>query len=79
MRFTVFKNTNAAEPLRFRDLYQCRGILGHGQYGVVLLVLNNIEKELRALKIVYKSRLSEEELEILRTESEILQRLSATM
>lgn len=62
--------------LKFRDLYQFRGILGHGAYGVVLLVIHSETKLLKALKIVYKTRLSEGELEILKMESEILQRLS---
>ena len=42
----------------------------------MLLVLCSKSKKNRALKIVYKSRLSDEELEILKQESEILQRLS---
>jgi hypothetical protein len=33
-------------------------------------------QETRALKVIYKTRLCDEELEILRFESEILQRLS---
>lgn len=57
---------------KFRDLYQVKGILGHGAYGVVVLVLCLKSKQQRALKIVYKSRLSEEEQEILKQESEIL-------
>lgn len=58
-------------------MYTFMGILGHGSYGVVLLVLDIQLKEQRALKIVYKVRLSEDEQEILKQESEILQRLSA--
>lgn len=71
------KTNNNQAPLRFRDMYTFMGILGHGSYGVVLLVLDIQLKEQRALKIVYKVRLSEDEQEILKQESEILQRLSA--
>jgi hypothetical protein len=42
----------------------------------VLLVLSLEAQETRALKVIYKTRLCDEELEILRFESEILQRLS---
>lgn len=74
-KFPLKKASEAC--LRFRDLYQVKGILGHGQYGVVVLVLCLKSKHLRALKIVYKTRLSDEEQEILKQESEILQRISA--
>jgi len=40
------------------------------------MVFNIEMQELRALKVIYKTRLCEEEIEILRVESEILQRLS---
>ena len=59
----------------FRDLYKFKGILGQGQFGVVLLVTNIADNEKRALKIIYKSRLHEQEIEIIRSESEILQKL----
>ena len=44
-------------------------------YGVVILVQNLLEDCLRALKIIYKSRLNEEECGVIKTESEILEKL----
>ena len=49
--------------------------MGIGVFGVVVQVLNIDCNELRALKIIYKSRLNEEETNIIKTESEILYKI----
>ena len=60
---------------KFKDFYKFKGVLGVGVYGVVILVLNIQEDCLRALKIIYKGRLNEEETGVIKTESEILERM----
>ena len=44
-------------------------------FGVVILVTNLSDKCLRALKIIYKTRISDEETDVIKTESEILYKL----
>lgn len=61
----------------FRDYFRMRGIIGQGQYGVVLLVQcvynpSNLEEELSAIKVIYKSRLHNAELTVIRSEATIL-------
>lgn len=56
-----------------------RGILGQGQYGVVILVQcvssSNTENELSALKVIWKQRFNKDELSVIRSEATILQKL----
>ena len=48
-----------------------------GAFGVVLLVERKHIRIRTALKIIYKGRLNEEEIKILKIESEILRKLNA--
>lgn len=49
---------NDSSFLEFRDLYSCKGLLGVGAFGVVLLVDNKRTKEKSALKIIHKDNLT---------------------
>ena len=59
----------------FNSLYKLKGLLGVGAFGVVVLVKNHQNSQLSALKIMNKTTLSNEAIEILRNESNILQSL----
>ena len=50
-------------------------MLGIGQFGVVLLVVNKSLKEESALKIICKNKLADEEIDVIKSESEILKAL----
>jgi len=57
---------------KLKELYKMKGVLGKGQFGIVVLALNISEKEYRALKIINKDAMSEADLEYIKSESEIL-------
>ena len=50
-------------------------MLGSGHYGIVLSVKNKDQDQMSALKIVYKTGLSDTEVKIIREEARILERL----
>ena len=50
-------------------------MLGVGSYGVVLLVNNRRTGDQSALKIIYKSKLKPEEIDVLKGEGQILKSL----
>lgn len=72
------KNIKGEEYIRlkFKDLYSLKGLLGIGSYGVVLLVNNRRTDEQNALKIIYKSKLKPEEIDIIKGEGQILRSLT---
>eukprot|EP00347_Sterkiella_histriomuscorum_P023943 403332847 len=69
------KDEEQNQKIIFSDIYKFKGILGIGMFGVVILVINIKDQCQRALKIIYKTRLNDEETEVIKTESEILQKL----
>lgn len=63
----------------FNDFFKMRAILGQGQYGIVLLVqciYSQDKEEQSAVKVINKARLYPSELEIIRSEADILQKLA---
>ncbi|TNV86078.1 hypothetical protein FGO68_gene3298 [Halteria grandinella] len=64
------------EITNFNSLYKLKGLLGVGAFGVVLLVINRQTFEESALKIINKTRLSNEAREFLRNESHIMKVLN---
>ena len=66
----------------FSDVYSLSGVLGAGQFGIVLAVrpktispyhTTEEQRELSALKIIYKGKLCQEEIRIIRGEANILE------
>ena len=60
----------------FDQIFKLKGLLGVGAFGVVLLVQNRLLNQLSAVKIINKTRLSRDAIEVLKNESLILQSLS---
>ena len=69
--------------IKFSDLFKFRGLLGQGQYGMVIVVQDkfdcnvnqNCNPDTTALKIINKQRLHPEQIAVIRGESKILQTL----
>jgi serine/threonine protein kinase len=57
----------------FNSLFKLKGLLGVGAFGVVVLVKNRQNDQESALKIINKTTLTNEAIDILRNESVILQ------
>jgi serine/threonine protein kinase len=64
-----------SQGVLFTDYFKLRGLIGKGQYGVVLLVLNILEEALSALKIICKANLHQQEVSVIKSEALILQKL----
>ena len=64
------------QTFRFQDKFTFKSIIGYGSFGVVLLVEPiSFPGELSALKIIYKQGLYPAEVNIIRNEASILQKL----
>ena len=68
----------------FSDVYSLAGVLGAGQFGIVLAVRPKTispyhtpeeQKDMSALKIIYKGKLCQEEIRVIRSEANILEQL----
>ena len=66
----------------FSDVYSLAGVLGAGQFGIVLAVRPKTispyhtpeeQKDMSALKIIYKGKLCQEEIRVIRSEANILE------
>eukprot|EP01101_Sappina_pedata_P009091 TRINITY_DN5195_c0_g1_i1.p1 TRINITY_DN5195_c0_g1~~TRINITY_DN5195_c0_g1_i1.p1 ORF type:complete len:425 (-),score=193.74 TRINITY_DN5195_c0_g1_i1:216-1460(-) len=70
------KSAGAAGPRRFADCYTLGKTLGRGGFAVVREAMGNQTKEMYAIKIIEKKGLKEKDMEVLRREVAIMEKLS---